>query len=182
MDKLKFALISIITLTLLGLGGYWAIITMQSGSEYVNNQKIRKLETENEDLKNQISLLAEGVATSQKQIETPTEAPKVEKPATTVKKPTTSGKTYKNQTLINELQKLADKGVVLESKSVGPAVGSVQKFLNIYNKTSNKIDNDYGASTKTAVIAFQKAQGLTADGGVGKTTFLKMIAWLKKQG
>ncbi len=183
MDNLKFTLTVVTCAVLIGLGGYWAFTSMQSSSEYVNNKKIEKLESENEDLKSQVEKLNTQLSTSQTKVEqkvTETPAPQVEKPATTVKKPTTT--TYKNQTLINELQKLADKGVVLESGSTGPSVGTVQKFLNVYNKTSNKIDNDYGATTKTKVIAFQKAQGLTADGGVGKSTFLKMIAWLKKQG
>ena len=190
MEKLKFILILIVSIAVLGFGGYWAINTMQSGSDYVKNQKIKALETENEELrlaaeqlKTELSL--KSVDTTGKPVAAATEAPKVEKPTTpttTAPKPTTTTKTYKNQTLINELQKLADKGVVLQPKDASPAVGSVQKFLNVYNKTSNKIDNDYGATTKTAVIAFQKAQGLTADGGVGKTTFTKMVAWLKKQG
>jgi peptidoglycan hydrolase-like protein with peptidoglycan-binding domain len=33
-----------------------------------------------------------------------------------------------------------------------------------------KIDGDYGTSTTNAVIAFQKASGLTADGVVGPQT------------
>ena len=86
----------------------------------------------------------------------------------------------KNQTLINELQKLIDDGVVMKLKSRGSRVGTLQKFLNIYNKTSNKVDNDFGASTKTVLIDFQKDQGLPADGEAGKTTFEKMIDWLEK--
>jgi len=41
------------------------------------------------------------------------------------------------------------------------------------------VDNDYGASTVTAIKNFQKAQGLTADGAAGYTTYKKMISWLK---
>lgn len=186
MDKLKFSLISIIVLGLVGAGGYWAVATMQSGAEYVNNQKIRKLEGENADLKEQLEKLNGQLSTAQAPViaDKPAEATKEEpKPTTSTtpaKKPTTT--TYKNQTLINELQKLANAGTVLKLKSASPAVGSVQKFLNLYNKTKNKVDNDYGASTKTAVAAFQKAQGLSSSGEAGKATFTKMIAWLKKQG
>jgi len=92
---------------------------------------------------------------------------------------TTKPVVLKNQTLINELQKLADNKVYLKLKSQGPAVGSVQKFLNLYNKTSNRIDNDYGTSTVTAVKNYQKAVGITADGETGPSTYLKMITWLK---
>jgi peptidoglycan hydrolase-like protein with peptidoglycan-binding domain len=70
----------------------------------------------------------------------------------------------------------------MKLSSSGTRVGTVQNFLNLYNKTSNKIDNDYGASTVKSVAAFQKAQGLTADGQAGSSTFSKMISWLKKQG
>ena len=115
------------------------------------------------------------------------EAPVVETPVTPVVKTavttrtttTTTTTVSKYQTLINDLQKLVNGNVYLKNKSQGPAVGTVQKFLNIYNKTSTKIDNDYGASTITAVKNFQKAQKLTVDGEVGSGTFKKMISWLK---
>lgn len=186
MDNLKFILTLVIVSLVIGLGGYWAVASMQSGSDYVKNQQISKLESENEDLKKEVERLTKEIGTTlnkpeQKEQEVVVAEPKAEeKPKEPAKKPTTT--TYKNQTLINELQKLADKGVVLEPKSTGPSVGSVQKFLNLYNKTSNKVDNDYGEGTKKAVMAFQKAEGLNPDGGVGKSTFTKMIAWLKKQG
>ncbi|MDE2031162.1 MAG: peptidoglycan-binding protein [Patescibacteria group bacterium] len=70
----------------------------------------------------------------------------------------------------------------MKLKSTGSRVGTVQNFLNIYNNTSSKVDNDYGASTQKAVMAFQKDQGLSADGQAGSSTFAKMISWLKKQG
>ena len=70
----------------------------------------------------------------------------------------------------------------MKLKSTGTRVGTVQNFLNLYNKTSNKIDNDYGASTVASVALFQKAQGLTSDGQAGASTFNKMISWLEKQG
>jgi peptidoglycan hydrolase-like protein with peptidoglycan-binding domain len=54
----------------------------------------------------------------------------------------------------------------------------VQKFLGLYG-SSVKVDNDYGATTVTAVKAFQKAQKITADGEAGAGTFSKMISWLK---
>jgi peptidoglycan hydrolase-like protein with peptidoglycan-binding domain len=67
----------------------------------------------------------------------------------------------------------------MKEKSQGTRVGTIQTFLNIYNNTSKKIDNDYGASTKADIIKFQKNEGLTADGGAGPSTFRKMIDWLK---
>jgi len=88
---------------------------------------------------------------------------------------------FKYQSLIDELQKLISSNVFLKLKSSGAKVGTVQNFLNIYNNTSNKVDNDYGASTVQMVAAFQKDMGLGADGQAGSNTFSKMIDWLKKQ-
>ncbi len=187
MEKFKFALFSVLSLAIFVLLGYWAVTTMQSGSEHVNVEKIKALKAENEDLKKEVeSLQGELDALQPPVADGATDVPAEQtpivptpKPTSTTPKPTT---TYKNQTLINELQKLVDDGVQMKLKSIGTRVGIVQKFLNIYNNTSNKIDNDYGASTKTAVAAFQKAVGLTADGEAGPSTFKKMIDWLKKQG
>lgn len=180
MDKLKFTLFSIIVLGLLGLMGYWAFGSIQSGSEFVLSQNIDKLQKENESLKKEIEDLKNGVSDF-KPTEEPVvaEKPKVEEPVAT--KPTTPT-TYKQQALIDELQELIDDKVTMKLKSVGSRVGTVQKFLNLYNKTSNRIDNDYGATTVKLVTAFQKDQGMTADGEAGATTFKKMIDWLKKQG
>ncbi|HYD90300.1 MAG TPA: peptidoglycan-binding domain-containing protein, partial [Flavobacterium sp.] len=83
--------------------------------------------------------------------------------------------------LINELQKLIDDNIFMKEKSSGTRVGTVQTFLNLYNNTSKRVDNDYGAGTKADVIKFQKAVGLTADGEAGPNTYRKMIEWLKKQ-
>ncbi|MCE9548824.1 peptidoglycan-binding protein [Candidatus Nomurabacteria bacterium] len=69
----------------------------------------------------------------------------------------------------------------MKEKSRGTRVGTVQTFLNIYNGTTKKVDNDYGAGTKADVIKFQKAVGLTADGEAGPSTFAKMIDWLETQ-
>lgn len=189
LENFKFILASIIVIVLLGFGGYWAFSTIESGSTHVDSQKLKESETKNKDfekevtdLKKEISLLEadkEQALADQAQANLEVEtnkAPTVTAPVTpTPAKPVVS----KNQTLINELQKLADDKVYLKLKSQGPAVGTVQKFLNLYNKTSNRVDNDYGASTKTAVLNFQKAVGLTADGETGPSTYSKMISWLK---
>ena len=44
MEKLKFILFSIVVLALIGLLGYWSMNTIQSGTEYVKDQKIKQLE------------------------------------------------------------------------------------------------------------------------------------------
>jgi len=175
MDKLKFAMFSIIALALTGLVVYWSIATIQSGTEHNTSQKIEQLENENEELKKEVASLESELRVFTIKPEEP--APNVIEELKPVE-PTV----YKNQALINELQKLVTENVFMKLKSSGTRVGTVQKFLNLYNKTSNKIDNDFGASTQTAVKAFQKDQGLSADGEAGPTTFNKMIDWLKKQG
>jgi murein L,D-transpeptidase YcbB/YkuD len=191
MENFKFILFSIIVLGLLGFTGYWAFSTIESGSSHVDNQKQKELEQKNEDLTKQVSDLQRQVSilqtekdnkVSQEDItpvvytqEPPVTTP-VKNPIITVPTKTT---TSKNQSLINELQKLVDDNIFLKLKSQGVAVGTIQNFLNIYNKTSNKVDNDYGASTVTAVKNFQKAQGLTADGQAGPSTYKKMISLLK---
>lgn len=175
MDKLKFALYSIVVLALVGILGYWAIVTIKSGSEFAATQKIGELQGQNEDLTKQVADLTQQLNSAQAQVANLTPAP-----TPSVTAPTKS--TYKNQTLINQLQQLVTDNINMKLKSTGTRVGTIQNFLNIYNNTSNKIDNDYGASTVKAVAAFQKAQGLTSDGQAGVSTFNKMISWLEKQG
>lgn len=189
MENLKFALFSIIIIGALGLAGYWAFSTIESGSSHVDIQKQKQLEQTNIDLGKQVADLTRQVSLLQSEkdakdslaeIIADTQATEpVVAPVKTVTPTTAKTTTLKYQSLINELQKLVDGNIYLDSKSEGVAVGSVQKFLNIYNNTLNKVDNDYGPSTITAVKNFQKAQGLTADGEIGPGTFNKMISWLK---
>lgn len=174
MEKLKFILFSIVVLALIGLLGYWSMNTIQSGTEYVKDQKIKQLEKENKDLKIEIQKQKAEIGAFESELE------KLEEPAPTAEKePEPIMSKYQN--LIDELQKLANDNVSLKQKSIGLKVGTVQKFLNIYNNAFNKVDNDYGAGTAKLVAAFQKDSKLSADGEAGKITFLKMIDWLKKQ-
>lgn len=187
MDNFKFILFSVVVIGLLGFAGYWAFKTIETGSTHVDNQKLATLEEKNRELEKQVAnLTRETTLLKTDETKKETTAPLVKDPEvvttpTPVKTTTTPTKTttYKYQTLINELQKLVDGNVYLKLKSQGASVGTVQKFLNIYNNTSTKVDNDYGATTVTAVKAFQKAQNLTADGEAGIGTFNKMISWLK---
>lgn len=52
---------------------------------------------------------------------------------------------------------------------------SVQKALAAKGFNPGKIDGIMGPNTKTAIIAFQKANGLTADGIVGPLTSAKLF-------
>ena len=171
MEKLKFALFSIVTLSLLGLFGYWAVVTLQSGTEHVNIQKIKDLQKENDNLKAELQKDEDEISALQAQAPAPAQAGSVA--------PTPTASKY--QSLIDALQKLVDGNVFLKLKSVGGNVGTVQQFLNVYNNTSGKVDNDYGPGMVKAVKSFQKDAGLNVDGQAGKSTFNKMIDWLQNQ-
>ena len=56
----------------------------------------------------------------------------------------------------------------------GDAVKAVQKRLKALGYYSSSVDGDYGDNTKAAVKKFQKNNGLTADGVVGKKTLEKL--------
>ena len=186
MENFKFTLFSLIILALFGFVGYWAVTTIQSGPEYVASETTRQLQKENEDLKKEVKNLTDELDTLKRKLEKSTADAKQEEinPSTETAKTTeiTQSIVYKNQNLIDELQKMVNDKVVMRLGSRGTRVGTVQNFLNLYNNTSNKVDNDFGASSKEAIIKFQKDQGLKADGEAGAGTFNKMIEWLKTQG
>ncbi len=177
MDKLKFALFSIVVLSGVGLVWYWSVSTIESGSEHAFNQKVAELTDENKSLKEEVKELKDKLSLLEPKIVDSSGG--IPAPEVKIETETT---VYENQDLIDELQKLIDSNVSMKLKSAGPRVGTVQKFLNIYNDASAKVDNDYGAGTVKLVAEFQKAEGLTADGEAGASTFKKMIEWLKDQG
>ncbi len=183
MEKLKFTLFSIVVLVGFGLLGYWAIVNIQSGSEHSIKQKVEQLQDENENLKTELVSVKKELGTLKSELEIPPALVGEEKPKETPEelKPTETTK-YKYQILIDELNKLVKDNVYMKLKSSGSRVGTVQKFLNLFNNTTSKIDNDYGPTTVKLVTVFQKDQGLSADGEAGPTTFIKMIDWLKKKG
>ena len=56
----------------------------------------------------------------------------------------------------------------------GESVRTVQRKLKELGYYNGSIDGDFGAETEKAVKAFQKANGLTADGKVGEQTLKKL--------
>ncbi len=60
---------------------------------------------------------------------------------------------------------------VLRQGSTGGEVKEVQRRLKQWGYYTGAVDGVFGAATRRAVIAFQKKNGLTADGVVGKATF-----------
>lgn len=66
---------------------------------------------------------------------------------------------------------LSVETAVLRQGSQGGEVKEVQRRLKQWGYYSGAVDGIFGAGTKKAVIAFQKKNGLTADGVVGKSTY-----------
>ena len=60
---------------------------------------------------------------------------------------------------------------VLKQGSKGSEVKEVQRRLKLWGYYNGSVDGTFGAGTKAAVIAFQKKNGLKADGVVGKSTY-----------
>ncbi len=65
---------------------------------------------------------------------------------------------------------LAQAEIVLEVGSSGANVTKVQNRLIQYGYMTGSADGKYGEKTRDAVILFQKRNGLTMDGRVGKAT------------
>ena len=63
------------------------------------------------------------------------------------------------------------EAAVLRQGSNGGEVKEVQRRLKKWGYYTGAVDGVFGAGTKKAVIAFQKKNGLTADGVVGATTY-----------
>lgn len=62
----------------------------------------------------------------------------------------------------------------LRKGSTGAKVREVQQRLKTLGYLTGSVDGDFGDATEAAVIAFQKNNGLTADGVVGKKTLEKL--------
>ena len=70
----------------------------------------------------------------------------------------------------------ASLGISLEPGDDNDAVKAMQKRLKELGFYTKTIDGEYGTSTKAAVIAFQTANSLTADGKAGTTTLNKLYS------
>ena len=64
---------------------------------------------------------------------------------------------------------------MLRTGSRGDAVRKLQEMLNAKGYTCGSVDGIFGSKTKAAVLAFQKANGLAADGIVGPLTWGKLV-------
>ena len=62
----------------------------------------------------------------------------------------------------------------LQKSSTDPAVRDLQEALKTLGYNPGPIDGVFGATTEAAVKAFQQARGITADGIVGKVTWINI--------
>lgn len=60
---------------------------------------------------------------------------------------------------------------ILKQGATGGEVKEVQRRLKLWGYYKGSLDGVFGASTRSAVIAFQKKNGLKADGVVGASTY-----------
>ncbi|WP_055074201.1 peptidoglycan-binding protein [Pseudanabaena sp. 'Roaring Creek'] len=60
--------------------------------------------------------------------------------------------------------------------SKGSAVAQAQQLLKDKGYYQGRIDGDFGVGTRDAIVAFQRANGLTVDGKVGEQTWKKLQA------
>ena len=67
-------------------------------------------------------------------------------------------------------EQIAPAAVVKQGSS-GGEVKEVQRRLKLWGYYNGNVDGVFGAGTRSAVIAFQKKNGLKADGVVGKATY-----------
>ena len=69
---------------------------------------------------------------------------------------------------------IVDLTIVRQGDNGFPVI-AVQTLLGKHNFNVNYIDGDFGPDTLAKVKAFQKAKGLTADGIVGRDTWMKLL-------
>ena len=77
----------------------------------------------------------------------------------------------RTQDVTDTALELVVDAAVLRQGSSGGEVKEVQRRLKQWGYYSGAVDGIFGSGTKKAVIAFQKKNGLTADGVVGKATY-----------
>ena len=77
----------------------------------------------------------------------------------------------RSQSAADTAQTAVVETAVLRQGATGGEVKEVQRRLKQWGYYSGSVDGVFGSATKKAVIEFQKKNGLTADGIVGKATY-----------
>ncbi len=80
-------------------------------------------------------------------------------------------KATRSETVQENACVLVEAAAILRQGSKGGEVKEVQRRLKQWGYYNGAVDGVFGSGTKQAVIAFQKKNGLTADGVVGKATY-----------
>lgn len=80
-------------------------------------------------------------------------------------------KSVAKETAKENVSVLAEAAAVLRQGAKGGEVKEVQRRLKQWGYYNGAVDGVFGEGTKKAVVAFQKKNGLTADGVVGKATY-----------
>ena len=179
METFKAYLLILGFIGALGFGGYWAVVSLEDPVKIAENQDIRIVaqtpvsSVVNANVSETIDSEVLGEETSNQEAVVTTGNSN-----TTSENQTSTSSQYAG--LISRLEGLVADNVLMKGGSRGTRVGTVQEFLNVYNGTNNRVDNDYGPGTETRVREFQRAQNLTADGQTGPNTYRKMIEWLQK--
>jgi len=71
---------------------------------------------------------------------------------------------------ISSISDIGDTPATSEKGDSGTKVKKLQQALKLKGYYNGAIDGDFGESTQEAVMAFQKAKGMSRDGVAGKTT------------
>jgi hypothetical protein len=64
---------------------------------------------------------------------------------------------------------------IIQRGARGPAVERIQRRLKQLGRYLGPIDGDFGGATESAIVAFQRANNLTADGKVGSKTLAALF-------
>ena len=174
MSSLRFTIITVIII--LGLAGlaYAAILGMKAPVQYTNDN----LDTVG-DLRSYDDNATEPVDEEPATTPAGTGEDITTTPGVTTT-PDTTSTTPAQSDLAKRLQTIKDSKVILKSGAKGPQVGALQEFLNLYNKTKLKVDNDFGPTLEKNIKAFQAANKLPSTGQVAEKTLTVMIDWLAK--
>jgi murein L,D-transpeptidase YcbB/YkuD len=183
MERITHTALWVLILAIIGVGGYFAYTQLNHDFVYENDTIAMNDDTELELNFDPVEDAIADVETTDEDSATSTEdEPAVGAPggpAETVTPDSNANPEYDE--LIGRIERLIEDEVFMKVGSRGTRVGTVQEFLNIYNGTDSRIDNDYGNGTKDKVQKFQSAEGLGADGQAGPNTYNAMIDWLKEQ-
>ena len=78
---------------------------------------------------------------------------------------------YQTENSVEYMDTALVAAAILRQGSKGGEVKEVQRRLKMWGYYNGSLDGVFGSGTRAAVISFQKKNGLTADGVVGKATY-----------